>query len=272
MWWAAALLTVAGCASPNQFEGAVATGSMPVGSCHRFSDPYELYVASDIAPPVPCDTPHQTETIGFAKVPKVMAAMPERPERPADLAGPACDAIGYKRIRTYMGADELDAQYGVDIWMKFPTRDEWKDGLRVVRCDLIPSYQGGPIGPSVSQPLQGVLRRADSARFRHCRDGMKDVTCDRAHTAEHVGGWNALDGKRYPGAKKAAAKLADQCWRNAEQYTSGAVGRGDLKVTTSGLSLAQWRRGTRTSDCWVVNVTGRTSGTLRAGLIGESDR
>jgi hypothetical protein len=269
-WAVAALLltgSVAGCAAPGQFDGTVPTVLMRPGTCHRLSDPAELYAASDVAPPVSCASPHQSETLALVKLPSTLARLPERPERAVDLASGACAVPNDENLRDYLGADEFDRQWGVDLWTKVPTRSEWSQGVRVARCDLMLGNdgQGGP--PEITHRLRGALRLADSASIRHCRYHLKDVPCAEAHTAEEVGGWTGLIGKTYPGTRVAARWLHDECWRNAERYSAGAIERLPVRATAGSLSKAQWRRGMRTSECWITSEHGRAvRGTLRAGL------
>ncbi len=262
-----AVLSLGACASPGQFAGTVPMDRMPIGSCHRMTDPIELYGPSDDAPPVPCDSPHQSETLAFAPLPAAMAGLAERPERPADVAGPVCDGPEYRLLRGYLGADDLDRQFGIGVWMKFPTRAEWAGGLRRVRCDM----SVASAFPVLDGPLRGALRRTDSAYLRHCRDGMTDVTCDRLHTAEQVGGWIGVRGTRYPGQQAVDKTVDDQCWRNAERYTAGRLDSLPVRTASASITPAQWRRGVRTSDCWIISRSG-TKGTLRAGLTKESSQ
>jgi hypothetical protein len=257
--------SVAGCASPGRYDGTVPTLLMRAGSCHRLPQPAELYAPSDVAPPVSCASPHETETLALIKLPPALARLPERPERPAGLGG-VCSRPVYQDLPGYLGADRFDRQWGLDVWMKFPTRQEWSQGVRVARCDL--ALGGGSGAPLITYRLRGALRLAGSAALRHCRYGRQDVSCDQPHTAEEVGGWTGLYGRAYPGARAAARRLHDECWRNAEQYTGGAIDRLPMRVAAARLSRTQWRQGRRVSGCWIVTRHGRVvRGTLRAGLV-----
>lgn len=272
-WAAAALVmttSVAGCASPGPLDGSVPTAFMRSGSCHRLSEPAELYTPSDVAPPVPCASPHQSETLALVKLPDTVARLPERPERAPVVAAGACVAHDYRHLREYLGADDLDRQWGVDVWLKVPTRQEWSQGLRVGRCDVVLGHAARGALPTISHRLRGALRRVDSALIRHCRDELDEVTCDRPHTAEEVGGWTGLIGTGYPGARAVARALHDQCWRNAQQYTGGAFDGDSARATVDPLTRDDWLAGRRTSACWITMRGEKTvRGTLRAGLTKE---
>jgi hypothetical protein len=257
----------AGCASPGRSDDIVPSALVRPGWCHRLSDPAELYAPSDIAPAVPCSSPHRSETFATVRLPSGLTRPPGSPGHTGDLTSQVCAGPTSRTLRTYLGADDLDRHWGIDVWLKVPTREEWAKGLRVGRCDLVLGRDGpGPV-PELTHRLRGALRRADSAAIRHCRRGLVHVTCDRPHTAEEVGGWTGIVAAAYPGAFSAARQLRDQCWRNAEQYTEGAVDSLPMRVTTGPLSAGDWRAGKRTTDCWIATEDGRsTRGTLRADL------
>lgn len=255
---------VAGCASPGRTEGAVPTALARPGWCHRLADPAEFYAPSDVAPPVPCWTPHQTETLATVRLPMGLSRLPKPPERTDGLANVVCRTSIDHALRAFLGADDLDRHWGIDVWLKVPTRSEWSKGVRVGRCDLV---LGGARTVSVlTHGLRGALRRTDSAAIRHCRLGAISLTCDRPHTAEEVGGWTGIVGQTYPGPAAATRLLNDQCWRNADRYMGGAVDERPVRAVAGGLTAADWQRGRHTTDCWIVADSRPTNGTLRADL------
>jgi hypothetical protein len=262
---AAVLLT--GCAAPHRFAGTVPSILMRPGACHRLAELAELDATSDVAPPVPCSSPHRSETFALVRLPAILSLTARRPDFAGRLAGDVCAAPTNRYLRSYLGADDLDRHWGVDVWLKLPTRSEWRRGLRLGRCDLVLGLAGHSSAPELTHPLHGALRRADSADIRHCRGRVEHVTCDRPHIAEEVGGWTGIVGGTYPGMAAATRQLDEQCWRNAERYTGGAVDRLPVRPTANPLSVAQWRKGVRSTSCWLINKDGhRTRGTLRAGL------
>jgi hypothetical protein len=252
----------AGCASPGRTDVVTATALARPGWCHRLADPAELYAPSDVAPPVPCWTPHQSETLATVRLPMALALLPGPPDQVGGLANTVCRGPVDRTLRAFLGADDLDRHWGIDVWLKVPTRREWAGGVRVGRCDLV---LGGR--PTLTHGLRGALRWAGSAAIRRCRFGTRSLTCDRPHTSEEVGGWTGIVGAVYPGTAEAARLVSDQCWRNAERYSGGAIDRLPVRPVAGPLTAADWRQGRRTTDCWIVQDDGRpTRGTLRADL------
>jgi hypothetical protein len=67
------------------------------------------------------------------------------------------------------------------------------------------------------------------------------------------------------------AQLNEQCWRNAEEYTGGAIDNLPVRARAAPITKVRWRRGVRTSTCWIVARHDQTmTGTLRAGLSKET--
>jgi hypothetical protein len=264
---------LAGCAVPGRSDDVAPTALTRPGWCHRLSDPAELYAASDVAPPVPCSAPHRSETFATVPLPLALTRLPDPPERSGNLANVVCGVPIGRRLRTYLGADAFDRHWGIDVWLKVPTRSEWAKGLRLGRCDLVLGRGAARSAPVLNHPLRGALRRTDSAVIRHCRHGKASLTCDLPHTAEEVGGWTGIVGTVYPGADAAARELREQCWRNAEQYTGGAIDESAMRPVPGRLTAADWRSGRRTTDCWLTTEDGRTTrGTLRADLTNGTPR
>jgi hypothetical protein len=258
---------LAGCAAPHRFAGTIPSILMRPGWCHRMVEAAELSAPSDVAPPVPCASPHEAETLALVDLPSVLARLRDRPDGAGRLANDACAVPVNRRLRAYLGADDFDRHWGIDVWLKVPTRTEWAHGLRLGRCDLVLGRAGRPATPELTHRLRGALRRTDSAAIRHCRAGRQHLTCDQPHTAEEVGGWTGILGAAYPGFATAGRLLDEQCWRNAEVYTGGAVDGLAVRPMADPLSEAQWRKGVRSTGCWLVDQDGRaTNGTLRAGL------
>src|SRR5262245_33409779 len=137
---ACALLGMTGaCGSGEADSGATTVqvaADMKIGTCHRMARPEELYNGSDVAPPVSCTQPHQTETYMLTTFTGPLAAQQERPS-PDKLGAAIAKACDYHPIRPYLGAGERDGQWGIGIWGKFPTREAWAAGDRTLRCDLL---------------------------------------------------------------------------------------------------------------------------------------
>ncbi|WP_214107857.1 septum formation family protein [Acrocarpospora catenulata] len=244
-------------------EHATAVGvlsvSAEVGSCHRMAKPEELYTGSDTAPPVPCTEPHQSETYLVTGFTGELAAASERPgqEQLLPAVTKACD---WRPIRRYLGADDRDIQWGLQIWGKFPTRAEWAAGDRTIRCDLLaPTVQDGA-GPEIAVPLAGIMRRPWSALVRRCRLGAQDTICARPHDSELIEPRVYLTWHRFPQDDQAHRRVTRLCRDAARAYARGPI-KG-MGVRFDPVTRANWRD--RQVSCWITHPVSTT--TLRGGL------
>ncbi|MFI5841568.1 septum formation family protein [Catenuloplanes sp. NPDC051500] len=219
----------------------MATGEVQVGTCKDKTLAEEMAGFSDSAPAVPCTEPHTLETYGTGTLPDAVKALgPARPG-PEILAGVAAEACSYDPIRPYLGATAPDQTWGIEVFVKFPTRAEWTAGVRTVLCDLAVGT-GGP--PRTVLPLRDALRYTDSARLRMCRAGDTMVTCDLPHDGERAGDVDASG---------ADPDRTARCEDAARAYAGGPV---PAAVTLRG----------GTAECWITGET-TTTGTVRAGLV-----
>jgi hypothetical protein len=249
----------------TQVPSPVPVSAQRPGTCHLAQDPNELIaIPSDTAPPVPCDRPHQTETMFLTKVTGILAASRTRPngELLNTLGGKLC--YNYLRERSYMGAGPSDVTYGIYSWSRFPTAAAWARGDRTVACQGS-TQPAGPIGPTIDFPLHGVMRGPHSALFRLCRTRTENVTCNLAHLGEDTSPNVVLPPGPYPGAvaEEQAARAA--CAPVVEAYLGQPVAsRPDLSLTPDAISAAAWKAGNRSTECWLNNASGAlTTGTVR---------
>ncbi len=207
----------------------------------------ELRSVSDVSPSVPCNQAHELEVYAVSTVDPSLTARKIRPGQEM-LRGRSTSSCPREEIRPYLGARTNDFQWGIELFVKFPTTQEWEQGGRRVACELASfSGQSDKEDPVVYTSLRGIMRRADSARVRLCRSGTRAVTCDGQHTAEKVGEVTA---------KGAAAQLA-QCRRLASEYTGRPL-RSDFEVAVADL--------TAPAECWYGPRVGLVRGTVRGGL------
>ncbi|GIH23269.1 hypothetical protein Aph01nite_15790 [Acrocarpospora phusangensis] len=238
----------ASCGLPQASAVGRPSSTMAVGSCHRMSQPEELYHVSDVAPPVPCTHPHQTETYLLTKVSGSLAAEPVRPS--PDRLRAACD---YRPVRPYLGARARDAQWGIEIWAKFPTRTEWAAGNRILRCDLFVPALNPDDAPEVTTPLRGIMGTRQSVAVRRCRLETQDVVCALPHDQE----WVEPPAYLYT-EDNTKRQWRRQCRVNARAYTGGPL--AGLNVTPVPINDHQ-------AECWLRHEDGAvTTTTLRGGL------
>jgi putative regulator of septum formation len=184
-------LLLTGCSSIHFGDVGLGVGSLKtvwtVGSCHRLDQYVEtdkLY-DSDTSPSVPCTTAHQSET--FAVVP-INGAAAEQRERPSVnwLAQQFAADCTTQLLARHLGQDAQDALRNIVVFPVVPSAAEWRGGTRRLRCDALIGPRGLDAVASISQGLKGILRTPAGARFRTCRLGYTDVSCDSLHTAELV--------------------------------------------------------------------------------------
>ncbi|WP_283137179.1 septum formation family protein [Rhizohabitans arisaemae] len=260
----AALVAATGCSGHDPHAGIVSSAAMEIGDCHRLELPEELYNGSDVAPPVPCNEPHQTETYMLTRYSGPIAAHRERPS-PEQLVKEIDRLCDYRPIRPYLGAGPMDGQWGVAIWGKFPTRAEWLRGDRTLRCDLLGPTLVAARGPELTVPLRGIMVRAESAVVRRCRLGPADVTCAQPHDVEWVEPPVDLPPGRYPGVRRVARLAEEMCRVNAANFVGGPLRGLRLRLEPPGPD--RWRRDDRRVECWLGREDGApVVGTLRGGL------
>lgn len=262
------VLVVASSAYGPSTPSATSTRDAVPGTCHVAEDPNELSAAiSDTAPAVPCDRPHQTETLWTGRVTGPLDAEERRPnpELINAMLGRACD--DYWRVRSYLGADAHDSHWGVTTLLKVPTPAEWAEGDRTFRCEATGPPKGTD-GPSLTGTLRGVLRRSDSAAYRLCRSGPAMVTCDRPHDREAMSPDVGLDRPIWPGDQVLHALARPACRALGETYIAASLAdRPDVSVVAEVPGREQWDSGTRHARCWLVSSTlSPRTGTLRGGL------
>jgi len=262
------ILTIAWLATAQPSPSALETRASVPGTCHLAEDPTELTAtASDTSPAVPCTQPHQTETLWTGEVTGPLATQAERPNPELINAMLARNCDDYWRVRSYLGSDDHDVIWGVGLLLKVPTPAEWAAGERTFRC-VGWGTASARARPPLTDTLRDVLRRRDSARFRLCRLGGVDVSCDQPHDREAMSPDVALADRSWPGNELPPAEALVECGGVAEAYLGAApAGRSEVKVIADVPEKDRWDAGERYVSCWLGDTrAGATTGTLRGGL------
>ncbi|MEU1298792.1 MULTISPECIES: septum formation family protein [Streptomyces] len=266
---AAGLLLLTGC-GPGRSSGApaVPTSLQSVGTCHTFRTPYEMVQPSDVAPPVPCDRPHRSETYALVTIDGPLATSPTRPEpEQLDSYASRCDA---ETLRQYLGAGPRDT-VSFSVWSRIPTREEWAGGVRTMRCEAVPPVQNTVAGPLIAFSARDVLMKSESAAVRNCELDTEVVTCDQPHDREEVNAWLDLDEGPYPDDVQAAA--AEVCRPFVEEFLGHILKNSpDLTIKARTPSKGDWEKDSRTVKCGVgPAAAGATvTGTLSASAKGQA--
>jgi hypothetical protein len=246
----ALLLIVSGCASDTPI--GTPTADVRIGTCKNKTTAEEMVSFSDVSPAVPCAKPHTLETFFVAALPSTISSLgPTRPG-PEIMSAQSTGACPADKVRSYLGATALDTSWGVDVFMKFPTRAEWATGERRIVCDLaISTYEGA--APQMDVPLRDIMRFTDSARVRQCRIHLADyseiITCDNPHSDERVGNVDLAD---------TADEQHTGCAAMGRRYVKGVI-PADFTVSVT--------KTTGEAQCWLTKKNTKISrGTLRGGL------
>ncbi|MFJ2741199.1 septum formation family protein [Streptomyces sp. NPDC087440] len=189
------------------------------GTCHRLTSAFDagLEVVSESAPSVVCNSPHNTETLSVKTLTGPVAAYDERPSPflMATSMGPLCPV---KELADHLGARVDQPFYGIHVTAFGPTRKEWSQGVRTVRCDAVMEHEKGKEFQSfmLSRPFKNILREGSGTRFRLCRTTvgkeLRNVGCDKPHQAESAGFTPPVKGRITP---------EERCARTVRAYMGG---------------------------------------------------
>ncbi|MCX5201434.1 septum formation family protein [Streptomyces sp. NBC_00237] len=218
---AAALLSTSSCAPGFTVgQGPLAT-DWRNGTCHRLTSAFDagLEVVSESAPSVACNTPHNTETLSVKKLTGPLAQYKERPSPflMATSMGPLCNR---EELAAHLGARADQPFHGMHVTAFGPTRKEWSEGVRTVRCDAVMEYeQGKPfMNYMLQRPFKDILKSEAGTPFRLCRTTvgkeLRNVGCDKPHQAESVG---------YAPLAAAGTTAAQRCAKTVRAYMRRAL-------------------------------------------------
>lgn len=273
---AAAVLTAAlgGCASSPIFEHAgmgvgTFTTVWDVGSCHRLDQPVQTdpMMLSDTSPAVPCQSEHQSETYAVVPITGAVAAPEQRPS-PLWLQHAVAGACDWSDLGAYLGATDVDIFRDIVPLQILPSDDEWRDGVRKVRCDALVGPRTTASVASVAMPLKQILRRAAGARFRVCSFGDVELTCDQPHNWELVYPYVKFTAAELKADRRTkVAKVAAACGSRVATYLGTALtDRPDLVLYPEPPPGDGPHAGAVSGFCWIgsKDKDRLATGTLRA--------
>lgn len=192
--------TLAACTpAPDPVES---TAAPAIGDCRLIDRPEQFAVLEDGSTVVDCTAEHSAETYFVGELDADREAYPVLGEREA-IAAEACPPAV---VRGYLAAHARQALYGVWTVPWLPTEDEWQDGARWVRCDLVTvADEAGAFDPLLhTASLAGAAAdaaRADALTRCYAADGpladpllsgpedTVDVRCDQPHQYRDVNHW-----------------------------------------------------------------------------------
>lgn len=249
------------------------TTTWTVGSCHRLDQLVEtdpVYV-SDTSPAVPCTSPHQSETFADVPITGPIARQAERPS-PLWIESALRGACDWGKMADYLGDEPPDITRDIVVLQILPSAPEWRDGVRRIRCDALIGPRTTESVATISRSLRGIVRTAAAARFRVCRLGDTETTCDGLHTAELVYPYvKFTDAELKRDRAYALAKVRRACAGLVAAYIGAPLSKRPDLVLQPELPGDYPNTDSRVGHCWVapardVPVTGsvRRTGVGRA--------
>ena len=245
-------LALSGCGGGDDHSTAQRTTPVPtqpdVGTCRAVppqeaNDPNHWF---DDSPTVPCNKPHNTETVTVLVLTKPTVA--EAKKMPDDVC--------WNAVRIYDGVDP-DHWVPWTFEMSLPSRKQIAEGASWMRCDAIfptDSSVGGIRSTTGSADGVAVDPPAD---FWAClnKDPQKSaqpfVPCDQPHQYEETGTLAILEGlAHYPSPATLAAAGQRQC----SQAIHG--GNGTIAATAF-WDPAVSENGELAGPCYTFNKTGK---------------
>ena len=190
-----------------------------VGECHNLDRAEHFEILSDAAPAVECGADHTTETylIGdLASVARFSSRYPALEER-LDISEEICSG---SVVRAYVGANARQALYGVSSVAFLPTPQQWADGERWVRCDLVVvAAETQAFEPLVLQSsLRNGAASGEADPLLRCyrddasSDELPDVRCSEAHVSRDINMWIPLT------AEPSELEIVQQCVPAASEW------------------------------------------------------
>lgn len=227
----------------------------PKGACLTWNTPD----ARDIAQ-VPCTAEHEFEVIGAVNVPAARGETPPQPTQPEwqRLTQQRCTP----EAERYLGG-RLDPAGKFSVGALTPTRDQWADGERTMRCGLQHAgTSGAPLAVtgSAKDTDQSDVHEPGTCLGITPESSVGDpVECSQQHAYEIVGNVDLAEefGEGYPPEDQQSEKLPALCNRELKEYYGRAKLPDGLVITWDTREKASWDAGSTRVDC---KVAGELSG------------
>lgn len=220
-----------------------------VGECRLLDRPEQFAVLSDASPGLDCAEPHTAETYHVGDLDETEpegAAYPSLGEREA-IAGEACPP---RLVRAYLAANDRQALYGVWTVPFLPDPEQWADGERWVRCDLVTvADETGAFDPVLHEVslLRAAADGTSADALTRCyavtgevRDPLlvqaeevDDVRCDQPHQYRDVNDWSPLEQQLETHQVLARCGEAVQTWNRLGLAPAGGTA-GVLRAEANG--------------------------------------
>jgi hypothetical protein len=215
----------------------------------RVLDLEAITAPSDDTDPVDCSEPHNAETFYVGEF-----------EDADDLAydDPSLGAQVYqqcqRRYMRFVGANPSLAMRSVIDWAWWrPSEDDWDDGARWYRCDVVGGNEDSKEMVNLPTTAKGVLLGIPEPKWMLCAAGPVVAEAPKVPCSEpHV--WRAVSvvvvGKpkdKWPGPRVVEVNTRDYCSDWVGAWLNYPL---DYEYGYTWFGKAEWEAGNRQSVCW----------------------
>ena len=243
------LLLTTSCTAPLQKQTAADKTVPPkLGACYRLT-PKDTSERSNASAPVPCSTPHTSETFAIGELPASTGKDYGAPAH-GKWVFPVCE----KAFERFLSVDESRALRVQLSWSWFrPSQRGWDKGARWYRCDLVGGRADATSFADLPTTGKGLFRAKPPEQWLTCAQGptvlrSKKVACTEKHDWRAVGSIKL--GKPedpYPGDRLVQVKSRDYCSDAVGAWLNYPV---DYEFGYTWFHEAEWQAGNRLSVCW----------------------
>lgn len=219
----------------------------PVGSCLSWSAPQ----AADMHI-VKCGQHHLFEVTGKLRLAKGSAAPMPSHEQWQRIAERQC----VPPAEHYLGG-KLDPHGKYSVGVLMPSKQQWRDGDRTLRCGLQVAAPSGKLLPhtgSVTKSDQSAVYPPGTCLGVHDKSVGDPVPCTKQHSYEIVGTVDLGEelGSDYPDKEKQKDTLLDACTKKLKSYAPGVdLGDVGLTLTWDTRGKKSWKAGSYRVNCKV---------------------
>jgi len=224
-----------------------------VGQCFAYSKA-TLDDVSSPAAPVACTARHTAETYAVLQLPDAFG-LPAKATAAARLA--AAEPCTTKAMNAYLGLTDRRLPSRFETVVRFPTNDQWKQGERWMRCDVV--LQGGTALVTLTRPVAEFVAASDPAQFDFCTPGTPRATnTASAPCTKPKSNWiKVLDrdlgkpGSAFPGRRAVEDRTRALCRAQGKQWNGKEKYPGWWAIWPTQVG---WRKGQRSAQCFVPYV------------------
>ena len=236
----------------EQSDAPALADAPELGAC-RALKPEDVTKPSDESDTVDCSEPHTAQTF-------VVGSFPENVTRGTSYDSPDLGAYIYEectgRFADFVGGDDSIRIRSLVSWAWFrPTQDQWKDGARWFRCDIVGGTPVATAYAPLPENAKGLFSRGPVEAWMQCVDGATisaapATPCTQEHT------WRAVSivklqtkaKEKYPGDAILESRSRNFCSEQINAYLK--YEQPEYEFAFSWFGKAEWKADNRRAICW----------------------